>query len=176
MVAVIGIGNPLAGDDGVGIEAVSLLQKALRDERVHCLTSERGGLDLLDLLAGYDEVIIVDAAKTGTHPPGTVSTVSFRRPFPTTGSLSLHTIELQALLGFGSMIGMSMPGQVTVYAVETADPETFHEGCSHVVQHAVVNVITLMASQLRSMLDGLQLASSFLTDYEEQQGLEHTQP
>src|SRR5512143_3793072 len=101
MVAVIGIGNPLAGDDGVGIEVVNLLQKALRDKRVPCLPSERGGLDRLDLLAGYYDVIIVDAAKTGANPPGTVSKVSFQRPFPSTGSLSLHTIELQALLGFG---------------------------------------------------------------------------
>ena len=159
MVAVIGIGNPLAGDDGVGNEAVRLLHKALSDQRVHCMTSERGGLDLLDMLSGYHDVVIVDAAKTGLHPPGTVTTASFRRPFPATGTPSLHTIELQALLGFGSMIGMPMPREVTVYAVETVDPETFHEGCSDVVQRAAADVAKTITGQLQCMLGGLQLTS-----------------
>jgi hydrogenase maturation protease len=175
MVAVIGIGNPLAGDDGVGIEAVRLLQKVLTDTRVHCMTCERGGLDLLDMLAGYNNVIIVDAAKTRLHPPGTVKTVSFQKPFPTTGSLSLHTIDLQALLGFGTMIGMSMPGKVTVYAVETADPATFREGFSLDVRRAVTDVIKSVTGQLQCTLDGLQLAASCLSEFEEPRGIEHTQ-
>lgn len=175
MVAVIGIGNPLAGDDGAGIETVRLLKRSICDERVRCMTCERGGLDLLDLIAGYDEVVLVDAAKTGHNAPGAISTARIQRPFPATGSLSLHTIQLQALLGFGTMIGLSMPEAVTVFAIETADPATFHEGCSSVIQQAVVHVVNGIQTHLEGTLGGLRLASAGGTDLEELRGLEHLQ-
>ena len=154
MVGIIGIGNPLAGDDGVGIESVTLLRHVVTDERVHCMTCERGGLDLLDMMSGHEAVVIVDAAKTGRYPPGAVTSITVRRPFPSTGTLSLHTIDLQALLGFGSMIGMQLPDEVIVYAVETADAESFREGCSPEVRLAIAEVIRHITGQLQRILPG----------------------
>lgn len=154
MVGIIGIGNPLAGDDGVGIESVRLLQNILSDERVQCMTCERGGLDLLDMMTGRESVLIVDASRTGHCPPGTVTVMTVRRPFPSTGTLSLHTIDLQALLGFGTMIGMQLPDEVTVYAIETTDTDTFREGCTPDVRLAIAEVIRGITGHLQQILKG----------------------
>ena len=151
-VVVIGIGNPIASDDGVGIRAVQDFQKAYVDERVTCVECERGGLELLDLMKGYDAAVIVDASKTETSPPGTVTTLVARQPFSPVTHRSLHTMELDSVLAFGSLMGMHLPDEVTVLAVEAADIETFHEGCTPEVESAIPDVVTRLQRQVLSIV------------------------
>ena len=149
---VIGIGNPIASDDGVGIRAVKDFQKTFADERVTCVECERGGLELLDLIRGYDAAVIVDAAKTEASPPGAVTTLVARQPFAPGSHRSLHTMELDSVLAFGSLMGMQLPDEVTVLAVEAADIETFHEGCTPEVESAIPDVVTRLQRQVLSII------------------------
>lgn len=153
-IAVIGIGNSLASDDGVGIETVRALGRDLQDEHVRYMECERGGLDLLDMLAGFDIAMIVDAAKTGVHPAGHVSTVSLRGPYACPDSRSLHTMDLHSILAFGAAMGMQLPGDVRVFAVEAADTETFHEACTAEVQSAIPHVAKRIREEIRQFLNG----------------------
>ena len=150
---VIGIGNPIASDDGVGIRAVQDFQNAFADERVTCVVCERGGLELLDLIKGYDAAVIVDAAKTEASAPGEVTTLIVRQPFTPGSHRSLHTMELDSALAFGSLMGMQLPEEVTVLAVEAADIETFHEGCTPEVEAAIPDVVTRLQREVLSIID-----------------------
>lgn len=65
--AVIGIGNPLRRDDGIGI----ILVKKLREEKlsdVICIDAGTGGIQLLPILSNYDRIIIVDAVNFNGKP------------------------------------------------------------------------------------------------------------
>lgn len=152
-VVVIGIGNPIASDDGVGIRAVQGFQKTFADERVTCVVCERGGLELLDLIKGYDAAVIVDASKTGASAPGEIKTLIARQPFTPGSHRSLHTMELDSVLAFGSLMGMQLPDKVTVLAVEAADIETFHEGCTPEVESAIPDVVTRLQREVLSIID-----------------------
>lgn len=69
--AVVGIGNSLLTDDGVGIHAVERFAQNNTDERVFCLDGGTVGLALLDRLSDLDGLVVLDAMKLGAKP-GTV--------------------------------------------------------------------------------------------------------
>jgi hydrogenase maturation protease len=153
-VIVIGVGNTIATDDGVGIHAVEQLRGVISDERVCFAHCERGGLDLLDLLEGHPTAFIIDAAWTGTKPAGTISSFNIHRPFVVETLPSLHTIGLCTVLAFGTTIGINLPDEVTVYTVEARDIETFHEGCTPEVEAAIPGLTHMLVMQLQKILNG----------------------
>jgi hydrogenase maturation protease len=153
-VTIIGIGNTLATDDGVGIRAIEHLRNVVSDERVCFTQSERGGLDLLDLLEGHSRAFIIDAAWTHAKPPGTITVFNIRKPFVVETLPSLHSIGLRTVLAFGATVGTILPGEVTVYTVEAKDIETFHEGCTPEVEEAIQAVTGMVVMELQKMLPG----------------------
>ncbi len=58
---VLGIGNPILQDDGVGIHVINELRQHLKDSRVIVDIAYTGGMNLLDLIRGFDKVILIDA-------------------------------------------------------------------------------------------------------------------
>jgi hydrogenase maturation protease len=159
-VAILGIGNILASDDGVGIRVIRKVRNDIVDDRIVCFECERGGLDLLDLLANAEKSIVVDAARTGGREPGTVSSFVIRKPFSMPGLPSLHTMGLDAVLAFGTATGMRMPDEVIVYTVEAADIETFAGGCTPQVENAIPTVVAHVKDQIREFLLETQPAIS----------------
>lgn len=158
-VAVLGIGNLLAADDGVGIRSLREFQSCIDDQRIACFECERGGLDLLDKLEGFERSIIIDAARTGNHPYGRVFEFMLRKPFASDNLPSLHTIGLGAALAFGEVAGMKLPQEVTVYCIEAADIETFGAGCTPIVEAAIPIVVARMRSQVSRLVPGIRFTT-----------------
>jgi hydrogenase maturation protease len=158
-ICVIGIGNTLVSDDGVGILSLQLFAKTVADDRLTLVESERGGMDLLDILEGFDAAVLIDAAQTGLRGPGEVDVFSLQAPFTPGACSSLHTINLRALLAFGEVAGMALPRGVTVVSVEAKDIETFHEGCTQEVARALPEVVERLGEELRRFLPDLRLVS-----------------
>ncbi|MBH0194702.1 MAG: hydrogenase maturation protease [Nitrospira sp.] len=71
VIRIIGIGNLFRGDDAVGLLAARRLRQRL-DSSVEVLEAEGDGLALLDLMEGADQVMLIDAVKSGGHPGTTV--------------------------------------------------------------------------------------------------------
>ncbi len=67
-VRVIGVGNPLLGDDGLGIAAIEQLQLLQLPEEVELIDGGCGGLNLVHLFAGCRRVVLIDAADFGGQP------------------------------------------------------------------------------------------------------------
>ena len=65
---VMGVGNPILKDDGVGIHAVRELKKTLTG--VDYLEESLSGLELIEQFRGYDRIVIIDAVKTQGGVPG----------------------------------------------------------------------------------------------------------
>jgi len=157
--AIIGVGNLLVADDGVGIRVVRELRRMIDDPRVVCAESERGGLDLLDYLEGMDRGIVVDAAATGVHPPGSITRFTLRQPFIPGGCPSLHALSIDAVLSLGSSAGMPLPDEVILYAVEAADIESFGAGCTGDVEPAIPELVAMVQEDLRTFLPDLLAVS-----------------
>ncbi len=140
---VLGMGNPILSDDGVGLEVARRLQEGPLPDGVEVRQSEVAGLRLLELLKGYDKVVIVDALRSGREP-GEIVRYDAGEFKGGHRYGSAHSIGLHTALELGRTLGMPMPDDVTVFAVEAEDIETFGEELSAPVVAAADRLVELV--------------------------------
>jgi hydrogenase maturation protease len=149
---VVGLGNPILGDDGIGwkvAEEVSRMinaDSALRSSLAHPPGAERdveidrlsvGGLSLMERLVGFDYAILVDALALD-YPPGTVHTFSLDElPDRAGHAASAHDASLQNALRLGRSMGAHLPDRVAVVGVAAKPVFDFSEELSPPVGAAV---------------------------------------
>ncbi len=136
---VIGLGNPLLGDDGVGWKVVEALQPQLAQAGIETDLLAGGGLSLMERLIGYGSAIVVDSIYTGRQPKGAVTVFpleALENPFAGhTGSA--HETNLATALAMGRKLGAVLPDQVMIVAIESPDIYDFDDHLSPPVAAAV---------------------------------------
>jgi len=142
---VLGLGNLLLGDEGVGVHAIRYLQaqKVELPPEVELVDGGTAGLDLLPILEGAEQVIIVDAVRAG-GAPGSIYRLGPEalrargqskdkdqdqgdnhncnpnpelEPSPAV-PLSLHQLSLEEVLRAGEFLGMDILPKITIIGVE----------------------------------------------------------
>jgi len=138
---IIGLGNPILGDDGVGWRVVEELQSNIeyRDSNIEFDYVSLGGLSLMERMVGYDRAILVDSMETGRIPVGSVWEIPLEAlPNPSAGhSASAHDASLLTALETGRSMGLPLPHEVKVVAVEAAQVYDFSEELSPAVAAAI---------------------------------------
>jgi hydrogenase maturation protease len=144
---VLGLGNVLMGDEGVGVHAVRALEARPLPDTVECLDGGTGGFILLEPLEKADRIILIDAA-ADDKPFGTVTrtTPRFSKDYPPT--LMAHDIGVKDLLDVFYMQGGSR--EVVLYAI-SIDP---HQPISLELS---ATGRTAMDGAVRQVLSDLQL-------------------
>ena len=101
---ILGIGNVLMGDEGVGVHTATKLQREEWPDGVTVIDGGTGGFHLLSLLQDYEPVVMIDATADG-RAPGTVGVLRprFASDFPP--SLSAHDIGLRDLVEATALLG-----------------------------------------------------------------------
>jgi len=141
-VLVLGIGNVLLGDEGVGVHAVRLLEQDAWPPHVKLLDGGTGGFHLLSLFQEFDRIVLVDATMDG-KPPGTVRVIRprFASDYPRT--LSAHDIGLKDLVDSAALLGLKPDVVLVVVSVKTL-PEGLHAELSPEVAAALPRVSALV--------------------------------
>ncbi len=144
---VLGIGNVLMGDEGVGVEVVRRLQESPLPPGVECLEGGTGSFALLGPMREAGRILLVDAAADG-GPPGTIRRLAprFSRDYPR--SLTAHDIGLKDLLDAFHLMGE--PPDVVLFAITVRPPEDPGLGLSPAVAAAVPEVVHSILRELRS--------------------------
>ena len=137
---VIGLGNPILGDDGVGWQIVGKVQQRSDfppDVDVDCLSV--GGISLMERLIGYERAILIDSFVTSKNPIGTLSCFSLDElPNRALGHIySAHDTTLQNALKIGQELGAQLPNEITVVVVEAQNVYDFSEQLTPTVAAAV---------------------------------------
>lgn len=119
-IVVIGVGNPLRGDDGVGLAIAARLAAGL-PEGVRVERCEQEPSRLIDAWSGADAAVLVDAVSSGS-PPGTIHRFDATdAPVPAgVFRSSTHAFGLSDAIELSRALG-SLPRRVVVYGVEGAD-------------------------------------------------------
>ncbi len=117
-VLVLGIGNILLRDEGVGVRAVeALLARHILPEGVEVVDGGTCGIEMLDLMSQRAHLIVVDAVKTG-QPPGTlVRLAGAEVPAFFRDRISPHQLGLCDLLATQKLLGEE-PGGITLLGME----------------------------------------------------------
>ena len=147
---VLGVGNVLLGDEGVGVRVAEELNARYRDsEEVEILDGGTAGIELLRYLEGRDILIIIDAM-AGGHPPGSVYLVEGDDvPKRFMEKISPHQIGLSDLLA-AAIISDTLPPRIIMYAVEPKNLAT-GIGLTPEVEEAAGRVVSLVAAHLDSV-------------------------
>jgi len=141
---IVGFGNPLRGDDGVGSAALRLLSEEPLPEGVRCADVGIGGVALVhELQAGWDRLVIIDAVKRG-GAPGTLYVLSPHLPdldamSPAQRSdllVDAHMAEPYHALVLAGALGV-LPRELHVVGVEAAETEELSLELSPAVARAV---------------------------------------
>jgi hydrogenase maturation protease len=171
---VLGLGNLILTDDGVGIHVVRAVAARLQAQPVLAAgvgiaEASVGGLRLLELLAGYRRVILVDAIQTPGGLPGDTRRFLLGEflgaggggpesspPNNRSGTLhsgSTHDLSLSGALAWGRHHGMALPDadEVLIVAIEAQDVLTFGEACTPAVAAAVPRAAELVLGLLEDL-------------------------
>jgi hydrogenase maturation protease len=149
-VLVLGLGNVLCGDDGVGVIAVHLLRRVYElPPGARVVDGGTLGLDLLALVAASDRVILVDAVR-GDAPAGTVVRIAgddvraavYER-------LSPHQVGVADLLA-GAALCDSYPKEVTIVGIVPATTE-LQVGCSPAIASQIDALVDAVLAELRRL-------------------------
>lgn len=139
---VLGLGNVIMGDEGIGVHVVRALVQQSLPENVECLDGGTGGFVLLEPLENASRIFLVDAT-ADENPIGTVTrtTPKFSRDYPPT--LTAHDIGVKDLLDAFYMQGGSR--DVVLYAI-TIDPHQtismeLSETCKKAADEAVARIV-----------------------------------
>ncbi len=147
-ILIVGLGNPLLRDDGVGARAAGLLAARLAGSPVDVVESPWGGLRFLDLVSGYDRVIVVDAITWRHSAPGTVYRLTPEQAVLAVRATSYHDLSLGAALALGRAVGAPLPEETVFFAVEAQEVECFGETLTPAVEAALPEVVRRVEAQL----------------------------
>ena len=132
---ILGVGNPILTDDGVGIKIARRLKEESHQSEV--IETSEVGIALLDLAAGYDKLIIIDSIKTEQGKPGEVYKLGLEDLKPSMDFPSSHGLDIATALELGRRLGYKMPKYIRLYAVEIRDNATFGENCTEEIEERV---------------------------------------
>ncbi len=151
---VIGLGNPILGDDGVGWKIAKEVASVIgQDSFVEIDTAALGGLSLMERMLGYDRVVLIDSMETGQGPVGSVQTFPLASlSDPMAGhSASAHDTSLSTALKTAESIGADVPKRVDVVAVEAKNVYDFSEELSTPVAAAVPEAVQAVLDLLQGV-------------------------
>jgi hydrogenase maturation protease len=166
---VVGLGNPLLGDDGVGWQVAEAVKQQLQFSdfgseiegtesqaaisnppsaiEVDCLAL--GGLSLMERLVGYDRAIVVDAVTFGAAPGSVTCCDLAALPDQSAAHLTAaHDTSLQNAMRLGQLMGARLPDRVTVVGVEAERLFEFGEALTPAVAAAVPQAARLVLELL----------------------------
>jgi hydrogenase maturation protease len=146
-VLVLGLGNPLLGDEGIGVRVVEVLKRQVLPPGVAVTEGGTAGLGLIGLMEGYERVVIVDAADMG-YPPGRVIRFTPAEvQFKAAGApLSLHQVGLGEALALAEALEIA-PAELVIIGVQPGRIEG-GAGLSPEVENAIPQIIRAVLDEL----------------------------
>lgn len=144
---VLGLGNVLMGDEGIGVYVVREIEKHTLPPGVECLDGGTGGFTLLEPLEKASRIILIDAANDG-NPVGTVTrtTPRFSRDYPPT--ITAHDVGMKDLLDMFYIQGGHH--EIILYAI-TIDPrQPIRMSLSEQGEKAAAEAVRLILAELNT--------------------------
>jgi hydrogenase maturation protease len=149
-VLLLGLGNDILTDDAVGLEVVHRLRDQLSAHPgIDVRETTEMGLALLDFITGYSVVVIVDSIQTGRAAPGTLHEVDPAALQQLTGRTP-HFVGVSETLALGRQLGLPMPEQVKIFAIEVEDPFTLGTVLSPALQAALPEIVARIGAAVRA--------------------------
>ena len=143
---ILALGNPILSDDGVAHEVADRLEERLQQTDI--IKSSAATMDIIPKLAGYEQLVVVDAIQLGSVPPGTVHRFSLAELAGTVRLSSPHDINFATALQMGKEWGYDIPADIRIYGIEVKELSRFSEGCTPEVSEKLDEIVEQIVGDL----------------------------
>jgi hydrogenase maturation protease len=147
---VLGLGNEILGDDAVGLEVARALRPMIAAaDGIEVRGSGETGLALLEEIAGFERLILVDAIHTGRVETGFLHEMD-GAGLPALPSLAPHFFGIGEVLSLGRTLGLPVPARVKLFGIEIGDEPTIGFGIAPALQEAIPAIAKRVLATARS--------------------------
>jgi hydrogenase maturation protease len=148
---VLGIGNPILRDDGAGIHVAHQLRQHITDPNVTIDEAFTGGMNLLDILLGYDKAILIDTVTMADARDGDVIRFSLGDSRDSCYSCNPHDVSLQEALHLAEQLGEKhIPRDIVIIGIVVKKmPIHFGEQLSKSIAAAVPKAVEMALHELK---------------------------
>jgi len=124
---ILGLGNNILKDDGIGPRLVCDLAQMINNPNVQFNTASCGGLEIMEYIKDYEKVIFIDSIRNRNGRPGDIYHF-IPSDFRETSHLSsLHDVSFLTAIELGNSLNMNLPADLHIVAVEIIEDMEFSE-------------------------------------------------
>jgi len=152
---ILGLGNPILSDDGVGFHVVRALEGTLNEQETTVMETSMAGLSLLDLLTGYDRAIVIDAIQTSQGKTGQIYQLEPSAFSATRHAVTPHDVSFATALELGDRLGLALPQEIIIFAIEVDDVSTFSETCTPEIERMIPICVEMVREVIENQTTGL---------------------
>ena len=150
---ILGIGNDILKDDGIGPRLARDLAQMSINPDIRFEVACCGGLEIMEYIKGYEKVIFIDAIHTGKDRPGTVN-YFIPSDFRETSHLSnLHDLNFLTSLKLGDLLGLGLPSDLHIIAVEIFEDMEFGEELTPPLKKEYPNILEKVLSLIKKIVE-----------------------
>jgi len=148
---VLGVGNPILQDDGVGIHVANELKQHVNHPDVTIDEALTGGMNLLDLITGYDKAILIDAVNIRGAKDGEVKRLLIS-DFSSVHSDNPHDVSLMEAIKLAKNLGEeNIPHEVVIIGIVLKEiPYIFGEKLTPKIASAVPKAVELTLNEIKN--------------------------
>ena len=151
---LLGMGNPFLCDDSVGVHLAADFWRRLRGTPDLEVMEECsvGGLNLIDVLRGYDRAVVLDSIQTAGGVPGSWYRFGFEALEGTIHLTSIHDVNFATAIQLGLKLGMHLPSEIHIFAVEVLENRTFSDRMTPELEQAYPRIAREIFEQVCNLL------------------------
>lgn len=142
---VLGLGNTILSDDGVGIHIARRIKEKLSD--INVIEASAAGFRVIDEIIGYDKLILIDSIKTKNGKPGNYYKLGIEEFKTTLHHSSPHDMDMFSALELMKKHGADLPDEIVIYAIEVEDTFTYSEQCTEKVSTVIPELASLIIKE-----------------------------
>lgn len=133
------MGNTILSDDAVGIITLRYLQSNIKyPSNIDFQETSWGGFRIIDLLRGYEYVIILDSIKTGKSEYGNIYHLKVEDFMHTLRLNSFHDINFYTALKLAETLEVKMPADIDIFAMEIENNYTISENLTPEIRNSII--------------------------------------
>lgn len=147
---ILGVGNQIMGDDGVGVHVANELKQQIKQPDITVDEAVTGGMNLLELILGYDKAIIIDAIKNEKIKNGVVKKIPLNK-FSTMHSCNPHDVSLFEAINMAKKMGENrIPKEIIIIGIlMNKIPCEFGEKLSKDIEQSVPKAVKLVLKEIK---------------------------
>jgi hydrogenase maturation protease len=147
---VLGLGNDILGDDAVGLLAAREIKNIFQD-KADIVEAAVSGFEIMEILEGYESVLLLDAVVTKLHPPGYILELS-KEQFKNVVAISPHYMGLPEVFQLAEEMKIMFPKTIRILAMEIEPPYEVREGLSEPIQKSFPKYVETSCAILSELL------------------------